>query len=121
MKLYFFLTLYLFLLAGCSSTNKWQKEFLPQYQSGNIQSAVSHLEHIKLKEVPKNNFTLCKNSVWIYLNLATMQFAKGNIKEAIKNYDIALDSMDYYRQRCTIEQYGQFLIDDNQSAYLHAA
>jgi hypothetical protein len=106
-----------FFFSACTTPTTWQNAFLPKYQNGQISSAICELEKIKKEEITSNNFLTSKDSVWFYLNLATMQFAKGDIKKAQINYKLALDALQYYGQPSSLDDAKEFLISDNQSAY----
>lgn len=106
-----------FLISACSSPAKWQDAFLSNYQNGRITTAICELEKIKKEEIPYNNFLNSKDSVWFYLNLATMQFAKGDVRSASLNYKYALEALNYFNQASSLDNAKELLIDDNQGAY----
>lgn len=102
---------------GCQTPTKWQREFLPKYHNGQVGAAICDLEKVKCEEIPQNNTLHSRNSVWILLNLATMQFASGAVKKASSNFKLALDALNYYSQPSSSDLTAQLAFEDTFSAY----
>ena len=111
------LLIILLLLTSCSSPATWQNNFLPPYQKGQLSRAIFELEKIKQEELPSDDFRRSKDSVWFYLNLATMQFAKGDMKQARHHYKLALEALHYFNPNDTQDYIKEFLLEDQLSAY----
>lgn len=111
---------YLFLSVlsfACTSPYHIQREYLPKYQSGKFYEAESNLKKIIHKEIPGGSYRRSNNAVWYLLNLATIEFARGNVHEAIKTYHLAEDAIDYYSQPSSLDLTTELLLEDPCSAF----
>lgn len=108
-----------FCLTACSSTALLAQRgsYLKAYHKGYFTEAEQHLNVIASQEISKHNYTESKNASWILLDRATTRFAMGKVEEAIQDYKLALESMDYYGQDLLSEQISQILLQDEIGAY----
>lgn len=90
---------------------------MPAYQRGDFLQAENCLEQAKENKMPDDNYTNSKDAVWLLLNCATLYFAEGNFDEAIRNYRLALEALDYYNQTSPRERLAQVLLQDDMEAY----
>lgn len=105
------------LCCACSVPLAQRAEYLQAYNQGDLNYAESKLNKTIAHEIPNGNLLRSKDAVWLCLDRATMRFAKGNINEAISDFRLAIDAMDYYSQACTAETMQQIAIQDDLSAY----
>ena len=94
----YLLTFPLFLFAAACEPVVDREDYIPAYQVGQIQLAENILNQRIKKRIPDNQFEKCKDSVPLLLDKATIQFANGQAHEAVKNYKLAVDAIDYYSQ-----------------------
>ena len=102
---------------SCSSPINNRGEFIAAYQNGGLPAAEITLSKTIDKELPNQDFTKSKDSVWLLLDRATTRFAMGNVNEAISDYNLTIDAIDYYDQNCNAEALGKFVLDDEIGAY----
>ena len=87
-------------------------------QSGNFVKAEESVDKAIQKEMPSGKYISSKEAVWLYLDRAMLHFWTGKTAAAIKDYAIALDAIDYYRQATVQEQLAKMLLEDSKSAYV---
>ncbi|MBA3816251.1 MAG: hypothetical protein H0X29_06975 [Parachlamydiaceae bacterium] len=109
------LTLCLF--SSCSSTLMQHEASTAAYKQGHLSQAETILTRTIAKEMPSGNFQQSKEAVCLLLNRATIHFASGNIDEAIADYNLAIEALDYYAQDSTLDSAGQVLLEDGSAAY----
>lgn len=112
--LYFVISI---LFSACTHHTTVRDSYLPKYQEGDYKEAQQHLQSYAEKIIPKDQFQKSGNAVWILLDRATIHFAAGELEEAIRNYELALQAIDYYRKDTVNEEIASFLLDDTALAY----
>ncbi|MDR3624809.1 MAG: hypothetical protein P4L16_06695 [Chlamydiales bacterium] len=105
------------LCIACTSPYHTQNQYLPKYQTGKLQEAECSLKKIITQEMSERSFVQSRNAVWYLLNLATIEFARGNIKEAISTYHLALNALDYYAQPSSDDLTAQLVLEDQYSGF----
>ena len=111
----FFLLLFLF-LTGCSRLSQ-PEEYLSLYHHGQLPAAEKVLSETIEKEIPAEDYRNSKNSTWLLLDRATTRFASGDADNAIHDYQLAVEALDYYNQNLPIEVLGTALLRDDTAAY----
>jgi uncharacterized protein len=115
---YLFMGCLLSLSEGCVSSILSQRgAYLRAYHTGALDHAEQQLDSLMTVTNVKENYRESKEASWILLDQATLHFAMGKTAIAIEEYAEALESLDYYGQDLTIEQYQQLLIQDEMAAY----
>lgn len=105
------------ILTSCSSQLARREEYIASYQCGSFQQSDAILCKAIDNSLPQENYRKSKDAVWLLLDRATERFATGRIEEAISDYDLALQAIDYYNQDDSPEKVGQFLLEDGIAAY----
>jgi uncharacterized protein len=105
------------LFCGCQTSVLTRQDYMPDYQIGQIAVAESTLDAALHRSMPGNNYTKSKDAVWLLLDSATLKFANGNIQDAIKDYQLAIEAIDYYNQRSPSEWLCQLALQDDVGAY----
>lgn len=91
--------------------------YISDYQNGAPTIAEKKLTRAIEKEIPQNEFQKSNDAVWLLLDRATTRFALGKVDGAIADYNLAIEAMDYYNQKCTLEQVGKTVLQDDLGAY----
>lgn len=108
----------LFLIfTGCSSVIHDREGYLDAYKYGNLNHAADTLTKTLQKEMPEGDYRSSKNAVWLLLDRATIQFARGNASEAVADYRLAIEALDYYNQDSSLELLGKVALQDSFGAY----
>lgn len=102
----------LILLTACHSPGKLRDQYLPNYVCGKFNNAEAPLKEAICQDMPNKSFTNSRNAVWYLLNLATIQFAKGDVNNAISTYQLAIEALDYYSQKSSDDLSAQMLLED---------
>lgn len=105
------------LLQGCSSRLAQQQDAVYAYQIGDLEYADNRISQSLDRSMPKNDFTKCKDAVCLLLDRATIRFAEEEIDNAIADYNLALESIDFYNQATAGDTAARLLFQDNQSPY----
>ncbi|MBN9378330.1 MAG: hypothetical protein BGO14_06675 [Chlamydiales bacterium 38-26] len=105
------------LFCGCNSFKIDRERYLKAYQAGRLAQSEELLNLAIEHSLPENAYTSSKDSVMLLLDRATLHFVAGNIDEAIQDYQIALEAMDYYNQNSPSEKILQFILEDGVGAY----
>lgn len=105
------------ILTGCSSQLARRDEYMATYKCGSFQKSDEILTKAINSSLPEHNYRKSKDAVWLLLDRATERFATGRIEEAIADYDLALQAIDFYAQDSSPEKVGQVLLEDSVSAY----
>lgn len=109
--------LLLLLLVSCSSLTRNRENYLHSYQQGEVRAAQKTLAKSIKKEMPERRYRESPNAVWLLLDQATLLLAQGDAEGAIRNYDAALDAIDFYRQDLLVEEAGKVALSDGIAAY----
>lgn len=107
----------LFLLCSCSIASPNRQEYLADYQAGQFYCAENILDKTIQCEVPEGDYMRSKDAVMLLLDRATMRFASGDEQGAIRDYQLALEAIDYYSQRALSEALGQVVLQDDIEAF----
>ncbi len=105
------------LLQGCSSRLALQEDAVYAYQLGDLSYANDRLTQSLNKSMPKNDFRRCKDAVCLLLDRATTRFADNDIEGSIADYNLAIESIDFYNQASAGDLTAQILFQDSESAY----
>lgn len=105
------------LLQGCSSRLALQEDAVYAYQIGDLSYADDRLTQSLNKSMPKNDFRRCKDAVCLLLDRATTRFAQNDIEGSIADYNLAIESIDFYNQSSAGDLTAQVLFQDSESAY----
>jgi len=105
------------LLASCSPTLAKRDEYISIYQAGDMAFAEERMTKTIENLAADQNFCQSNDAVWLLLDRATARFAQGNTQDAIKDYRLALEAIDYYNQESTLEHLQQVLLEDGFGAY----
>jgi len=106
------------LLTSCTKSILEERgPYLRAYHAGDLHEAEIKLTSLIQKELPQTKYHLSQNMGWIILDRATTRFAQGDIENAIEDYSVALESMDFNNKDLLVEQVAQILIQDEVGAY----
>jgi uncharacterized protein len=92
--------------------------YLKPYHLGQFELAEFNITQITQKELPKNNYTKSNEASWLLLDRATLRFAMGNVCEALEDYRLAIESLEYYDYIQNLDGVKQILFQDEASAYI---
>ena len=106
------------LCTGCASSILSERgTYLRAYHQGAFCQAEEKLDYLIQQELPKECYTRSKEASWLLLDRAMTHFVMGKTEEAIKDFHLALESLDYYQQEIALERFTQVLLQDEQGAY----
>ncbi|MGK5594024.1 MAG: hypothetical protein ACSNEK_01530 [Parachlamydiaceae bacterium] len=111
------LLLFILLLTVSCSSNKFQEQIIRNYSQGHFERVEASLSCDIQQQRLDRDFTQSKNAILLFLNRATARFANGKTKEAIEDFDLALQAIDYYQQDLFADIAKQLLADDRQGPY----
>lgn len=102
---------------SCTMAQYRGEEYISSYQRGALAEAQSKVTQSIQKEMPQDDFRRSKDAVCLLLDKATIYFASGEIDEAIADYKLAIEALDYYNQDAPIEMLSKTLLEDSWGAY----
>ena len=105
------------MLFGCSQAIHSQKYYLDYYHAGQLKEASTLVDEVIECQIPHTNYFLSKDAVWLLLDRATIAFAEGNLPQALLCYQKALEAIDFYSQKSSLENLEQILLQDDCKAY----
>jgi hypothetical protein len=100
------------LLVSCTSLTQQRETYIAYYQAGEIETSECLLDQTIEKEVPEDNYTKSYDSVLLISDRAILNFQRGKTKEALEDFNLALDALDYYRNTTLIDTVAQILSED---------
>lgn len=106
-----------FLVTSCTRTYAFKDSYIATYQSGHLGEAEKIVSEAFPNSLKQDNYKRSNNAVWMLLDRATIRFAKGNSHEAIADYKLAIEAIDYYNQHSTADSAKQLLLQDDAAAY----
>lgn len=110
--------LIIFSIINCDASILSQRgSYLKPYHQGQLEIAEANLNAIIKKEIPKHNYTKSNEASWLLLDRATLRFAMGKLPEALNDYHLAIESLEYYDHDLTLDNVKQILWQDESSAY----
>ncbi len=102
----------------------WVLLLLFSCSTATYQHAAVHFEHGNLDEAERDlaevdrAYTKNRESALLLLSRAMVYFQNGKMEESVKDFQAALDAIDYYKQTSVAEVMGQTLIQDGVGAYV---
>jgi uncharacterized protein len=112
------LVLLLHVCTSCASSVLAERgSYLTAYHAGGLVQAEERLDALAHQHMPKGNYVKSKEASWLLLDRATLRFARGKVEEAIQDYELALEALDYYDQDSSSDQLAQMLLQDETGAY----
>lgn len=117
----FMLTRLIYLLlalitSSCANTTL-HRAATEAYKCGDFETTDELLSKRIHREMPQKDYWHSKNSSCLLLDRATTRFVEGKVSEAILDYDLAIQSLDYYGQDSSFDTAQQVLIEDDSGAY----
>lgn len=109
--------LILFLATACTPMAAHRESVLSAYRSGDLETTDTLLTQQINQQMPTGAYWHCKDAVTLLLDRATTEFAAGLIEEAIADYDLSIQALDYYGQDSTLDTVGQVIFSDSIGAY----
>lgn len=91
--------------------------YLKLIHTGQFEKAESKLSQLIKKEMPKGDFTRSSEASWLLLDRATLRFIRGDIPNAIEDFALAIEALDFYGQNLPTDKIKQTLLQDECSAY----
>lgn len=111
------LTLICLIFSSCSSTIHQRDSYMVAYRTGQVERAEAISSEAVEKAIKKGRYTKSKEAVWLLLDRALLRFLKEDMSGAIRDFDLALQAADYYRQPLALETMQQLLLQDSARAY----
>lgn len=106
-----------FLFTSCTRTHAFRDSYLAPYQAGDLVIAEQTLNKALKDSLSQRDFKRNSDSVWMLLDRGTIRFAEGKAEEAIQDYQLAIEAIDYYNQSSTHDTLSQYILQDDQAAY----
>ncbi len=111
LKKYLTILIIALLMASCSQAIDRRGAYIRPYHAGHFKEANQRVTN--LINDPANSL----DAVWLLLDRATINFASGNSCQALSDYQLAIEAIDFYSQDCTAESLGKVILQDKIGAY----
>lgn len=92
-------------------------DYILAYQQGNLSATEVIVTDTINNEMPNEDYSKSGDAVWLLLDRATTRFANNEIDDAINDYRLALEAIDFYNQDCLNELIGKIVLQDEIGAY----
>ncbi len=107
----------LLLLCGCSRPGALDYTTAIAYAEGVPERGERLLTRRIEKKMPKGRYQNCHDATWLLLDRAYLRLASGRSAEAIVDFRLALEAIDFYSTKPPEERLGEMLLEDSTAAY----
>ncbi len=111
LKKYLTLSIIALLTASCSQAIDRRDAYIRPYHAGQFEEANRRVTN--LIDNPANS----QDAVWLLLDRATINFTSGNSDQALSDYQLAIEAIDFYSQNCTAENLEKVILQEGIGAY----
>lgn len=112
-----FLAILVFLVTGCSSAVLERNHYMAAFQEGDLPTAKSAISQTIDKELPNADYRKSGEATWLLLDRAIIHFSDGDTTAAVKDFQLAVEALDYYNKEIAAESVGKLLLQDELGAY----
>lgn len=102
---------------SCSSFILERNKYLAPYHAGDLELACHKVNSTLNKALPTGDYRESLDSTWLLLDSATIHFSQGETAQAIEDYKLALEAIDFYNQDLLLESIGKVVLQDELGAY----